>query len=145
VFTGGVAWGDGDAVDVSEARVIALFLARQDVPEGRVLLEAEARSTRDNAILALPLAQPKPGEQWLLVTSAAHMPRSIGAFRRAGWPEMVAWPVDYRTAGAFEPVGEPNVASRLDQLDQAVYEWYGLFCYWLLGYTDAIFPGPQPG
>jgi uncharacterized SAM-binding protein YcdF (DUF218 family) len=144
VFTGGVGWTGGD-VEVSEARVIALFLAGQGVPEGRVALESEARSTRDNAVFALPLAQPKPGERWLLVTSAAHMPRSIGVFRRAGWPEMEAWPVDYRTSGTFELLGEPSMASRLDQLDQAAYEWYGLVYYWMLGYTDAIFPGPWPG
>jgi uncharacterized SAM-binding protein YcdF (DUF218 family) len=73
------------------------------------------------------------------------MPRSIGVFRRAGWPEMEAWPVDYRTSGTFELLGEPSMASRLDQLDQAAYEWYGLVYYWMLGYTDAIFPGPWPG
>jgi uncharacterized SAM-binding protein YcdF (DUF218 family) len=37
--------------------------------------------------------QPKPGERWLLVTSAAHMPRAIGCFRRAGFA-VEACPVD---------------------------------------------------
>ena len=42
--------------------------------------------------------QPQPGETWLLVTSASHMPRSVGVFRQIGW-EVVPWPVDHRTAG----------------------------------------------
>ena len=89
----------------TEAAVIAQFLARQGLPDGRVMLEDRARSTRDNAILSLPLARPQPGETWLLVTSAMHMPRSIGVFRSAGWPEMQPWPVDYRTTGQVELAG----------------------------------------
>ena len=87
--------------------MIAQFLARQGLPEGRVMLEDRARSTRDNAIFSLPLARPQPGERWLLVTSAMHMPRSIGVFRSAGWPELQPWPVDYRTTGRMELAGEP--------------------------------------
>ena len=72
------------------------------MPDGRVELEDRARSTRENALLTLPLARPRPGERWLLVTSAMHMPRSIGVFRRAGWPELQPWPVDYRTTGGLD-------------------------------------------
>ena len=34
------------------------------------------------------------------------------------------------------------MGARLADLDQAAYEWYGLVYYRLLGYTDALFPGP---
>ena len=144
LFTGGVAWTAG-ADDMTEAAVIRAFLAAQGVPDGRVILEGKARSTRDNAVLTLPLAQPKPGERWLLVTSAMHMPRSIGVFRGAGWPELQAWPVDYRTTGSYALGGDPSVGVSLAELDQAAYEWYGLVYYRLLGYTDAMFPRPRPG
>ena len=71
-----------------------------------------------------------------------HMPRSIGVFRRAGWPEMQPWPVDYRTTGRFRPVQRAAAwAARLADLDQAAYEWYGLIYYRLLGYTDTLLPG----
>jgi len=139
VFTGGTSWTNS-AEGWSEARVIGQFLRAQGVPEGRVILEDRARSTRENARLALPLAAPGPGERWLLVTSAMHMPRSIGVFRRAGWPALTPWPVDYRTTGSWTLVGDPSMAGRLSQLDDAAYEWYGLIYYWLLGYTDALFP-----
>ena len=42
--------------------------------------------------------RPKPGERWLLVTSAFHMPRSIGLFRKAGFA-VEPYPVDWRTFG----------------------------------------------
>jgi len=47
-------------------------------------------------VLTHALAKPRAGETWLLVTSASHMPRSVGVFRRAGW-DAVPWPVNYRT------------------------------------------------
>ena len=38
---------------------------------------------------------PKSGERWLLVTSAYHMPRSVGLFRKAGFA-VEPYPVDWR-------------------------------------------------
>lgn len=67
---------------------------------GRVLYDDQSRTTWENAVNAFTLGQPKPGETWLLVTSASHMPRAIGAFRGAGWPMMLPWPVAYRTIKA---------------------------------------------
>ena len=66
----------------------------------RLILERKARNTAENAILAKELADPKPGQRWLLVTSAWHMPRAIGLFRKAGF-DVEAWPdrLPYRRAG----------------------------------------------
>ena len=143
LFTGGSPSGDDQGAN--EATVVAGFLADQGVPDGRVTLDHRARSTRDNAVVSLSLARPRPGETWLLVTSAAHMPRAMGVFRGAGWPEPLPWPVDYRTTGRVELAVEPRMGERLDELDQAAYEWYGLAYYRLLGYTDALFPRPRRG
>ncbi len=55
----------------------------------------------ENATFSRAVADPKPGERWLLVTSAFHMPRAIGTFRQAGFP-IEAYPVDWRTRGAAE-------------------------------------------
>ena len=138
---GGASWTAGGG-DFTEAAVVAQFLTQQGVPDGRVILEDRAQSTRENAVFSLPLARPQPGEHWLLVTSAMHMPRAIGVFRGAGWPVLQPWPVDYRTTGRMELSGEPIMSTRLADLDQAAYEWYGLLYYRLLGYTADIFPGP---
>ena len=56
------------------------------------------RECTENAVFTRSLIAPKPGERWLLVTSALHMPREIGAFRQAGFP-IEAYPVDYQTDG----------------------------------------------
>jgi uncharacterized SAM-binding protein YcdF (DUF218 family) len=143
LFTGGLALGDAPN-ELPEAAVVARFLADQGLPRERVELEDHARSTRENALLSLELARPRPGERWLLVTSAKHMPRAIGVFRRAGWPELEPWPVDYRTSGELDIGLDAILADRLGQLDEAAYEWYGLLYYRLLGYTFDLFPGPVP-
>ena len=87
-------------------------------------------------------ADPKPGERWLLVTSAYHMPRAMAAFRAAGFA-VEAYPVDWRTRGpidAFRPFA--SLSDGLRRTDTAVREWVGLLAYRLAGKTAELFPGP---
>jgi uncharacterized SAM-binding protein YcdF (DUF218 family) len=51
----------------------------------RITLEDYSRNTVENAVYSKAIV-PKPGERWLLVTSAYHMPRAIAVFRKAGFP-----------------------------------------------------------
>ncbi|MCI0735927.1 MAG: YdcF family protein, partial [Beijerinckiaceae bacterium] len=90
VFSGGSAGfpREGPAEAIS-ARELWLSLG---VPAGQMMFEAKSRNTWENAIFTRGLVKPKPGETWLLVTSAWHMPRSVGIFRRAGFP-VVPYPV----------------------------------------------------
>lgn len=141
LFTGGVGVLDGG--DLPEAEIARRLVEALGLPPGRLELEDRARTTRENAAYALPLAAPRPGQRWLLVTSARHMPRAMGAFRAAGWPEPTPWPVDYRTTGGSELGSTLEVGARLGELDDAAYEWLGLLYYRLLGYTDALLPAPQ--
>ena len=141
LFTGGVGRLEGGVPP--ETGTIRLLLREQGMPEDRVLYEDRARTTHENAIYAKALAQPKPGERWLLVTSAGHMPRGMGCFRAVGW-ELEPWPVDYRTTGPFELGLGTRVDEGLDQLDEAAYEWLGLVYYRLLGWIPTLFPGPAP-
>jgi uncharacterized SAM-binding protein YcdF (DUF218 family) len=109
---------------------------------GRVRFEREARNTHENAVYTKRLADPQPGETWLLVTSAMHMPRTVGVFRAAGW-NAIPFPVDFTTKQKFGLFyfGLP-LSNRLSGIDAAAHEWIGLFVYRLLGYTDSILPGP---
>ena len=97
----------------------------------------------ENAAKTKALVGPKPGERWLLVTSASHMPRAMGVFRKVGFP-VEPWPVDYRTVGwsdALRLMESP--AEGLRRLDLAVHEWMGLIAYRLTGRSDDVFPGPS--
>ena len=139
VITGGAGTvlleGEGDA-DTAPRLLIALGVA----PE-RLVLERQSRDTYENALFTRELLEPKPGEIWLLVTSAFHMPRSVALFDKAGF-EIVPWPSDYRTSGT-ETLGlaQDNVADSLRNLALATREWIGLVAYRLTGRIDQIFPG----
>ena len=140
VFSGGDASLLGNAP--TEARFALPLLESFGVPRARVELEARSRNTHENAMFSAALAKPKPGERWLLVTSAFHMPRSVGCFRQAGFA-VEPYPVDWRTHGRddlWRPFGA--VSAGLARTDAAVREWIGLVVYRLTGRTSGLFPGP---
>jgi uncharacterized SAM-binding protein YcdF (DUF218 family) len=87
------------------------------------------------------MIRPSAGQRWLLVTSAWHMPRAIGCFRKAGFP-VEAWTVDYRTSGRIDLWPNSNLTVGLRQIDFATREYVGLLMYYLSGRTSALFPGP---
>jgi uncharacterized SAM-binding protein YcdF (DUF218 family) len=140
VFSGGsgALFPDGSLERDVDERFMALMAA-----DGvRVVYEDRSRNTWENARYTRELVEPTGGEVWLLVTSAAHMPRSVGIFRRIGWP-VVPWPVDYRTSGGVTLMGLA-AGDRLGQLDEATREWLALAAYHLMDRTDALFPAPAP-
>jgi uncharacterized SAM-binding protein YcdF (DUF218 family) len=141
VVTGGngslMLAGEGDAVTAPR------LLEALGVPAGRLRLETRSRNTYENAVFTKKLIQPKPGEKWLLVTSAFHMPRSMALFRKAGF-DVVAWPTDYRTAGDERlSLARDNAIDCLQNTTLAIREWVGLAAYWFSGKIDSFFPSPD--
>jgi uncharacterized SAM-binding protein YcdF (DUF218 family) len=112
------------------------------VAHDRITAEEQSRNTIENAVFSRLIANPKPGERWLLVTSAYHMPRAMAVFRAADFP-VEAYPVDWRTRGPTDVVRPfPSLSDGLRRTDTAVHEWVGLLAYWLTGKTAALFPAP---
>lgn len=128
--------GEGDADTAPR------LLGPLGVSADRLVLEDKSRNTYENAVFSRKLVDPKPGETWLLVTSAFHMPRAKALFDKAGFPT-TPWPVDYRTSGK-EGVGlfRDNASDSVQNTTMAVREWIGLFAYWISGRIDQPFPAP---
>lgn len=141
VFSGGSA--NLIAEPVPEAPIAGDLLEDFGTPRARIVLESDSRTTAENATFTRKLVSPKPGERWLLVTSAFHMPRSIGAFRKAGF-DVEAYPVDWRTRG-WSDASMPftTLSAGLARTDVAVHEWVGLIAYWATGRSSELFPGPR--
>ena len=140
VFSGGSGSMRDDAV--SEAEIVSRFADTLGVPRNRLILEQQSRNTRENALFSARMVQPKPDERWLLVTSAWHMPRSVGCFRKAGF-DVTAYPVDYRTNWPRDAYRLNSFASTgLGELDIGVKEWIGMIAYRFAGYTDEVMPAP---
>jgi uncharacterized SAM-binding protein YcdF (DUF218 family) len=142
VFTGGSA--NLVFAGPPESAFMLDLLESFGIARARVQLEERSRNTAENARFTKALIDPKPGERWLLVTSAMHMPRAAGAFRKAGFA-IEAYPVDWNTGGWLDLAKGPFWPLRgLDMTDFAMKEWVGLFAYWLAGYTAELLPGPRP-
>jgi uncharacterized SAM-binding protein YcdF (DUF218 family) len=125
----------------TEAQVADRWFKEAGIAPDRIVLEDLSRNTRENAVFSKQLVKPQPAQVWLLVTSAAHMPRSVGIFRRVGWT-VVPWPVDYETGPTLDMSLSRSVADRLNVVDDAIHEWVGLGYYYLRGWTPSLFPAP---
>lgn len=125
----------------AEADYLGPLLDTFGVPRARVELENRSRNTAENAAFTRDLIKPRPGERWLLVTSAQHMPRAVGCFRAAGFP-IEPYPVDWRTLRAPNISPSNYLAGGLLRTDTAIHEWLGLVAYRLTGRTLEIFPAP---
>jgi uncharacterized SAM-binding protein YcdF (DUF218 family) len=132
VFTGG--WGfDADA------KAAKYIFDQMGLEPSRLTLEPNARDTYENLLYSQRLVQPKPGEVWVLATSAIQMPRAMAVARRLGW-RMTPWPTDYLTTPrlALRPLGDYlDVVRNLGTADQALHEWVGLAAYRVNGMTRA--------
>jgi uncharacterized SAM-binding protein YcdF (DUF218 family) len=130
--------------DAKEADFAADLFEGLGIARSRLLMERNSRNTLENAEFSGALVSPKPGERWLLVTSAFHMPRAVGLFRKAGFA-VEAYPVDWKLGRGADLITFSNLAGEgLGRTDAAVREWLGLFAYWAAGKTEALLPGPIP-
>jgi uncharacterized SAM-binding protein YcdF (DUF218 family) len=140
VFTGGSA--DLISRDAKEANFAIEIFEALGIDKSHLLAEQRSRNTYENAAFSKAIVAPKPGERWLLITSAYHMPRAIGLFRKVGF-SVEPYPVDWRV-GAGADIFAPSQADvGLARTDLAMREWIGLLAYRLAGRTDALFPGPD--
>ena len=125
---------------VSEGPYMRQLLVDLGVAEDRIEVEGRSRNTAENALNTRRLVGAAPDERWVLVTSAFHMPRAVGCFRRLGW-DISPYPVDYKTTGQGGTIGF-NLRAGLERVHLAMKEWIALVAYRLLDHTDTLFPAP---
>lgn len=139
LFSGGIP-GLLAGRSAQQARWLSALLHDVDISPDRVIYEDDSRNTFENAVFGKRAVDPEPAETWLLVTSASHMPRALGCFRKVGWA-VVPYPVDYQTRPEVD--WTPQDISLLDGLalaTTAAREWTGLVMYRLSGRTPSLLP-----
>jgi uncharacterized SAM-binding protein YcdF (DUF218 family) len=142
VFTGGNPSLFHD--DPPESFFAVKLFEQLGVTASRITLEDKSRNTDENAVFTKRLLDPKPGERWLLVTSATHMPRAVGVFRKADFP-VEPYPVDWHTLPGANIWSVPrDLLNGIGSLDAVSHELVGLFAYWITGRSSELFPGPLP-
>ncbi|HKT11270.1 MAG TPA: ElyC/SanA/YdcF family protein [Terriglobia bacterium] len=96
-----------------------------------ITLEENSHNTEEEARYIKPIVGATP---FLLVTSASHMPRAMGLFRKLGMNPIAA-PTDFlaKTGGPFSPDEYYPGANGLLEAERAFYEYLGIAWEKLLG------------
>ena len=125
---------DSSRAEVVEARVLAKELEGWGIASDRIVVEDQARNTRENAVYSAKIARDRGLSRLLVVTSAMHMPRALDCFRAVGL-EVDALPVDYRSfdTGRFSASWLPR-PGYLAQSSSVLREVFGRYVYRLQGY-----------
>ncbi|SIQ74970.1 Uncharacterized SAM-binding protein YcdF, DUF218 family [Rhizobium sp. RU20A] len=137
-----VSGGDGSFSGAyqGDAAVARDFFGRFGIDPNRIIEEGTSRTTSENASNTVELLRREGLDDCLLVTSAFHMPRAVGLFRKMGVGAR-AWPTDYRTTGRARlgfDFTQPSLNAQL--ATTAAREWVGLLAYYLAGRTHTVFP-----
>jgi uncharacterized SAM-binding protein YcdF (DUF218 family) len=125
---------------VSEGAIMADALATLGIPRERILVEDRSLTTQEQAVFVTRLLKSQGINRFVVVTSPAHMSRTVAVFRAQGAdvvPSISAYASDYRPARRFF---EPNDVS-LEISDAAIYAYAGLIYYWARGWLR---PAPVP-
>lgn len=138
VFTGGS--GAASEQEFKEAEMAQILFDQLGLTERAIIFESESRNTSENAKNSKQLVTPEIDENWLLITSAFHMPRSIGVFCQQQWI-VQPYPVDHYSQKGNLLRLDFSFSENLSVLKIAVREWVGLLAYRISGRTDRLLPG----
>lgn len=141
VFTGGNGSITGAIEEnaTKEASKLPALMMSLGLESRQIILESQSRNTWENVQLSKAMLTPSANERWLVVTSAFHMPRTIGIFCAHQWP-VIPYPVDFRTDRESLIRLELRFAEHLLSLHEVSREWVGLVAYYFTGKTSQFLP-----
>jgi uncharacterized SAM-binding protein YcdF (DUF218 family) len=84
----------------------------------------------------------QPTGKWILVTSALHMPRAVGLFRKLGW-KIIPFPVDYHSEKKWT-VFNFNLSKSIVYWKTSMHEIANMLFNYFKGQSDAIIPNTEP-
>ena len=129
--------------NLKEADYLKKLAISLGIPRERIIVERNSRNTHEHAVELAKLLPNKDNSQWVLITSAFHMPRAFACFRKAGI-QVIPYPVDYKTQFNIHNALSISMLlptlGNINRFNIALHEWLGLVVYRLLDYTDSVFP-----
>lgn len=137
VFTGGS--GSLTKQQFKGADVAKNLFKQLNFDTKRIIFERKSRNTYENIIYSKKLINPKKNNNWILITTGWHMPRSVGISCKAQWP-VIPYPVDHQTNKDNLFRIDFDLSNNLYTLKTAIKEWLGLFAYYLSGKTTSFLP-----
>lgn len=137
VFTGGDS--SLSKQHPSEAYYAKKLMQQLGIKNQTIQYESKARNTYENIINLKHMLQPAPNEHWIVVTSAFHLPRTVGIFCQAEW-KIIPYPADFHSNPNSLLSPTLQLGNNLETLNMAIREWLGLSAYYLTGKTKQWLP-----
>jgi len=139
IITGGSGYLKQDE-NLKEAGYLEKLAVSLGISRNRLIVERNSRNTHEHAVAMAKMLPDKKG-RWVLITSAFHMPRSAGCFKKQGI-NIIPYPVDYKTKlkRKLSLISFLPSLGNIGNFNVAFHEWIGLIAYKTMGYTDSIFP-----
>lgn len=130
LFTG----GEGSLIkqEFTEAERAKVYFDLMGVDSSRVIYEARSNTTFENAVMSAELSGVDKTKPWLLLTTAAHMPRSLAVFRKVGW-NVTPYPVDFRTPVTVTAWFNYSLEGGVQRWYYTLHEIVGFWAYKLTG------------
>lgn len=125
VVSGGIIASDSRSLAVAMAAVL-----RDEFGVADVWLEAQSRTTAENAVFTKEMLASKQVDRVFLVTHAAHMPRSVAVFRHVGL-DVIPAPTRFFSRDPNHKLWRSMVpgAGSLELARAALHEWIGQAWY----------------
>ncbi len=123
--------------ETKEAPLIKVFMMSVGIPEEDIITENQSKNTHENAIMTkIELDKLTLSGHYLLITSAVHMRRSLGCFKKAGIP-VDSYSTDRYTGEtrhwAFDFLFIPNTDA-MSGWNTLLHEIMGYISYAVAGY-----------
>lgn len=138
IYTGGSGLLRFQTNDGIGANIAQTLLTNIGIDKERLIIESQSRNTYENFLLT-KLLLPKDSGNYFLITSAFHMPRSIGLAKQQNI-NVIPYPVDYYSNQPAYRQWSMTYLARMSVLEIAWREWIGLTVYFATGKTSAWFP-----
>ncbi len=136
IFTGGS--GSLEFPEKKEGIYVQKYLQEIQLPDSAMMFESESKNTYENAAFTKKmLGDSLLNSNFLLVTSAVHMPRSLAVFKKAGFTNITPY-ITNRSSGirrfTFDHLLIPDAEAATD-LHLLLHEWVGFMMYKIKGYA----------
>jgi uncharacterized SAM-binding protein YcdF (DUF218 family) len=145
VYSGGA--GSPTAPDFKEADYVASAALALGYDPSHIVLENKSHNTKENVDFTKPYFSKVKGQNWLIITSAYHMPRAMALFRPAGTAsntKFFPYTVDFKTTGRILPSFTFDLPGNLAKLDMATKEYTGMLYNMLMGRTAEFMACGEP-
>jgi uncharacterized SAM-binding protein YcdF (DUF218 family) len=136
IFTGGS--GSIEFPEKREAVFVKKYLRSINFPDSALVIESNSKNTYENAVFTKKILDSLHiNGNFLLVTSAYHMPRSLAVFKKAGYAHLTPYITNRSSGGRrYTPdhlfVPNPDALFALQFL---LHEWMGYVIYKIKGYA----------